>query len=63
MKTNVVMKNDQHQCDVKKGDAGYIDGYVRALDGIGYACVVVPDKGIVDFVLMDNLKVTGIRHS
>ena len=63
MKTNVEMKNDQHQCEIKKGDVGYIDGYVRAADDRSYACVVVPDKGIVDLVSIYNVKVTGIRHS
>ncbi len=39
-KTKVILIKDVHQSDFKKGDIGYIDGYVQAADRISYAVVV-----------------------
>lgn len=55
MKTKVEILRDTHQCKMKKGEQGYIDGYTRAADGIGYAVVVVGGK--IDFVCLTALKV------
>ena len=55
MKTKVEVKEDERQSQLKKGDKGYIDGYVRAADNRGYAVVVVGD--IIDFCPLYNLKV------
>ena len=46
MKTWVKVKNDIHQEPLKKGDIGYIDGWLRAADDRPYAAVVVPKKYI-----------------
>ena len=54
MRTNVKIKHDIHQTDLKKDDQGYIDGYLRAADNRGYAAVVVLSKGIVDFCPLDE---------
>jgi|2_EtaG_2_1085320.scaffolds.fasta_scaffold37301_2 sugar lactone lactonase YvrE len=55
MKTKVEIKTDVHQCQLKKGEKGYIDGYVRAADNRGYAVVVVGER--LDFVPLYSLKV------
>jgi len=55
MKTTVELKDDVQQSQLKKGDKGYIDGYVQAADNRGYAVVVVGE--IVDYCPLYNLKV------
>lgn len=55
MKTKVELKEDVKQSQLKKGDKGYIDGYVQAADNRGYAVVVVGE--IVDYCPLYNLKV------
>ena len=41
MKTKVTIVRDVEQSKVKKGETGYIDGYVTAANGRPYAVVVV----------------------
>lgn len=55
MKTKVEITADIHQCQLRKGEKGYIDGYVRAGDNRGYAVVVVDER--LDFVPLYSLKV------
>ena len=55
MKTKVELKDDVQQSQLKKGDKGYIDGYLRAADNRGYAVVVVGER--LDFVPLYSLKV------
>lgn len=57
MKTKVEIIANITECLHKKGDRGYIDGYVRAADNRGYAVVVVDEK--IDFVALYNLKATS----
>ena len=61
MRTNVEMVNDQPQSELKKGDKGYIDGYVMGGDARPYAAVVCMDKGIVELVSTYNLKPTSLQ--
>lgn len=61
MRTNVEVKQDIPQSSIKKGDVGYIDGYVKAADDRPYAAVVIPSKNLVDLVSVYCLKVTGIE--
>lgn len=45
MKTKVELKNDdQLHNEYKKGEIGYIDGWVRGADGAPYACVVIGER-------------------
>lgn len=45
MTTWVEMKNDdQMHNDFKKGEKGYIDGYVRGGNNTPFACVVIEDR-------------------
>lgn len=60
MKTRVIVKHDINQSEIKKGDIGYIDGYVQAADGRPYAAVVIPEKSIVDLCSMYSLEIGGI---
>ena len=62
MKTKVELKADVQQSQLKKGDKGYIDGYVQAAYNVhlhqlyrSYAVVVVGE--IVDYCPLYNLKV------
>ena len=55
MKTKVELTMDNPQSELKKGNKGYIDGYVRAADNRSYAVVVVDDK--IDLVPVYLLKV------
>ena len=41
--------------ELKKGDKGYIDGYVRSADDRGYAVVVVGE--VVEYCSLHKLKV------
>ena len=54
-KTKVLIKEDTHQCRLKKGDQGYIDGYVTAADNIPYAVVVC--GFIIDYIPIYALSV------
>ena len=54
-KTKVKIKSGTNQCNLHKGDVGYIDGYVRGGNGTPYAAVVSGD--IVDLVPTYALKV------
>jgi len=47
MKTEVIITSDSPDKDYKKGDIGYIDGYIRGGDNIPYAVVVLTNKTIV----------------
>lgn len=48
MKTRVILKNDdQENNEYKKGESGYIDGYVRGADDGSYVCVVIKDRIIM----------------
>jgi hypothetical protein len=45
MKTRVIVNQDDPQYnEFKKGEVGYIDGYVRGGEGIPYAAVVIEDR-------------------
>lgn len=59
MKTEVIFLNDQHQESFKKGDIGYIDGYVTGGDGRPYAIVVRDSDGHVGYAYTYNLKACG----
>ena len=61
MKTNIKILSDVHQSQIKRGDVGYIDGYVQAADRRGYAVVVIPAKKIIDLVSVTQLEFTGIE--
>lgn len=54
-KTNIEIIHDTYQCRHKKGDKGYIDGYVMAADNRPYAIVVC--KEVLDFVPIWAMKV------
>ena len=43
MKTQVEVKQDIYQEQAKKGDRGYIDGYIRGANERLYAVVVIKD--------------------
>ena len=49
-KTKVRLHNDIHQSFLKKGDVGYIDGYVQAPDGRPYSVFVRRSDGLIDLV-------------
>ncbi len=53
--TRVVVTEDVYQTELKKGDTGRIDGYVRMADDRGYA-VVVRDDGYIDCAPLYRLK-------
>jgi len=53
MKTKVIIKKDYYQGIFKKGDNGYIDGYVRGGDNVPLAVVVVHNR--IDLVPLHNL--------
>ena len=55
MKTKVEVTSNVYQCQLKKGEFGYIDGYVKAGDDRPYAVVVVDER--IDFVPLHALKV------
>jgi hypothetical protein len=55
MKTKVLLVQDQPQCRFKKGDVGYIDGYVQGGTGAPLVAVVIGEW--VDVVYFNNLKV------
>ena len=47
-KTKVRTKNDDQECqEFKKGEEGYVDGYVRGGDNRPYAVVVIVDRLIL----------------
>ena len=54
-KTKVRIKDQYYQCELKRGDIGYIDGYVSGGDNRPYAVVVVKDK--IDLVPIHALEV------
>ena len=47
-KTEVIATSDSHQCEIKMGDVGYIDGYVRGGDDRPYAVFVRLSDGKID---------------
>jgi len=55
MKTKVSIISDVPQSPVKKGETGYIDGYVNAMDGKPYAVVVV--GVLIELIPIGNLLV------
>lgn len=54
-KTKVRVKDAFHQCELKRGDIGYIDGYVRGGNNVPLAVVIVKDK--IDLVPIHALEV------
>lgn len=54
-KTKVRVMSAFYQCEFKRGDIGYIDGYVRGGNDIPFAVVVVKDK--IDLVPIHDLEV------
>lgn len=60
MKTVVEILKDVHQSELKAGDIGYVDGYVRMGDDRGYAVVVREDDGLIDAVPLYLLR--AIQH-
>ena len=54
-KTKVQVIANLSECAHKKGDIGYIDGYVQAADNRPYAVVVVGKN--IDLVMCYNLDV------
>jgi len=58
MKTKVELKNDdQRYNEYKKGERGYIDGYVRGADNRPYLCIVIGERIIM--CLSNEVKVIG----
>jgi len=57
MRTKAIVTQSVHQCNIPKGSKGFIDGYVQADDGRGYACFVSGE--VVDFVPLYALKITS----
>lgn len=57
MKTFVRVTSDVNNGQAKKGDIGYIDGYVRGADDVPYAIVVILD--LLSFVPLNKLEVIG----
>jgi len=55
-KTKVILTSSSVECQHKKGDEGYIDGYVRGANDCPYAVVIVGEN--VDLVDIHLLKVT-----
>lgn len=55
MKTNVEITNNDQYGSYKKGEKGYIDGYLRAADERPYAAVVVGKKVVL--IQLEFLKV------
>lgn len=55
-KTSVSLLSDGVQNDFKKGDKGYVDGYVQAADGRPYAVVVRYSDGYMELVPAYSLK-------
>ncbi len=62
-KTKVEIMQDVHQSDFKKGDIGYIDGYVQAGDARPYASVVRISDGYIDLVGTGLLKAIAINDN
>ena len=54
-KTKIEITRDTNQCSHKKGQIGYIDGYVMAGDGRPYAVVVCGE--LIDLVPVWAMKV------
>lgn len=59
MKIIVHIKNDYHQGLFRKGDVGFIDGYVRGANNI--PCAVVCVKEELDLVPLTVLRVMKSR--
>lgn len=55
MKTKVKVDQDINESLLRKGDLGYIDGYVTAADGRPYAVVVIPSTNVIDICPMNLL--------
>ena len=54
-KTKIEITEAISQTKLEKGDTGYVDGYVQAGDGRGYAVVVV--KGLFHFCPIGSIRV------
>lgn len=50
-----ILYDDNHYKEYKKGEVGYIDGYVRGGDNAPYAAVVIGDRIVL--IKTTNLKV------
>ena len=59
-KSMAVMVKPEHQCDLKVGAKGYVDGYVQAADKRPYA-IFVSETGCVDMVSLHCIRVI-IEH-
>ncbi len=54
-KTPARLSSDIHQTNLKKGDLGYIDGYVQGADGRPYVVFVRMSDGAIDLALPHQL--------
>lgn len=54
MKTEVEITIELNQCIFKKGERGYIDGYIRGANNVPLAAVVVDER--IDLVQIYALK-------
>ncbi len=61
MRTKVILLNDVPQSDFKRGDTGYIDGYVKAADSRPYAVMVRYRDGRFELVSTYVIKAQGIK--
>lgn len=56
MRTDVEVLYDVDDGMLKKGDKGYIDGYIKGGDNTPYAAVVCLDKGIIVLCPLHSIK-------
>lgn len=60
-KTVVKVLNDVYQSRLKKGDIGYIDGYLRGGDDRPYVQVVRLSDGGIDFAMNNELQAINFK--
>jgi len=61
MRTKVILLNDVPQSNFKRGDTGYIDGYVQAADSRPYAVMVRDTDGRFELVSTYAIKAQGVE--
>jgi hypothetical protein len=61
MRTNIKIVSDVNQEPLRKGDIGYIDGYVQGADNRPYAVVVIPTTDVIAMCPINQLQFTGIE--